>query len=293
MDALEMSDRESAYTDRIHQLRPDLQIRSIDRNTEGLLNDVLIVNHELVFRFAKDGYGKTALQSEARLLQFLDGRVTLPIPRPIHVEDDVLVYPLIEGDALTRHALMVASEEVRERLAEQLGRFLKELHAVPIGQEAPDTLAPISHEAWTEIRNQLQDKVFALLMPYQRDWAERLLDEALGDVGFFSHQPKLIHGDLAPYHILFSEESASVQGVIDFGVAGRGDPANDLAMLLQAYGETTVDLILRHYPEGRSLLKRARFYAQAIELEWALQGVKTGEQFWFLAHIAGARDLSR
>jgi len=76
-----MSDRDSALTERIHQLKPDLQIRSIELNTEGLLNEVLIVNRELVFRFAKDERAKAALESEAKLLQFLDGRVSLLIPR--------------------------------------------------------------------------------------------------------------------------------------------------------------------------------------------------------------------
>ena len=174
-----MSDRDSACTERIRQLKPDLQIRSIELNTEGLLNDVLIVNRELVFRFAKDYRAKAALESEAKLLQFLDRRLSLLIPQPFLVGDDVLVYPLVDGDALTRDALKEASDEGRMHLAEQLGRFLFELH----------------------------------------------------------------------------------------GVAGRGDPANDLAMLLHAYGATTVNLILVHYPEGRSLLKRARFYSQAIELE--------------------------
>jgi aminoglycoside 2''-phosphotransferase len=288
-----MSDRDSAYTERIHQLRPDLQIRSVELNTEGLLNDVVIVNRELVFRFAKDDRAKAALESEAKLLQFLGGRVSLLIPQPVLLGDDVLVYPLIDGDALTRDALQAAIDKGRMLLAEQLGRFLAELHGVPLGPEIPETLAPVSHEAWTDIRNEVQDKVFPLLMPSQRDWAERLLDEALVDAGFFSYEPKLIHGDLAPYHILYSDQAGSLRGVIDFGVAGRGDPANDLAMLLHAYGETTVNLVLRHYPEGRSFLKRARFYAQAVELEWALQGVKTGERFWFLAHIGGARDIGR
>lgn len=34
----------------------------------------------------------------------------------------------------------------------------------------------------------------------------------------------------------------------------------------------------------------ARFCAQAIELERALNGLETGETFWYTAHLGGARD---
>lgn len=286
-----MVDRKSEYTERIQQLRPDLQINSIDLNTDGLLNDVVIVNQELVFRFAKNEHARATLAVEATVLQHLSGRLSIMIPLPTYVGEDVLVYPLIEGDELTRAALFHASEAGRQRLMEQLGRFLKELHSTPLEPGIPETLAPVTHEAWQEIRSEVEEKVFPWFMPHQIDWAERLLDGALGDKRFFEYEPKLIHGDLAPYHILFRADATGIRGVIDFGVAGVGDPANDLAMLLQSYGENVVDLIFKQYPEGRSLMQRARFYAQAIELQWALLGIKTGDNLWFLAHIGGARDV--
>lgn len=285
-------DRAAIPTQRIHKLIPDLPIHSVELNSDGLVNEVWIVNRELVFRFAKDDHARAALASEAKVLRSLEGRVIPPFPRPIHVGEDVLVYALIEGIPLTRDAFRGASADERTRMAEQLGRFLRELHGISDSQELPESSAPVSHETWAQIREQVHSNVFPLLLPHQREWANLLLDGALGDKDFFTYEPTLIHGDLAPYHILSSQEGAGrIRGVIDFGVAGRGDPANDLAMLLQSYGDALVDLVLRYYPEGRGLLKRARFYAQAIELEWALNGVKTGESFWFLAHLGGARDI--
>ena len=83
-----------------------------------------------------------------------------------------------------------------------------------------------------------------------------------------------------------------MSGVIDFGVAGVGDPANDLACLIQYYSESFVNLFQVWYPEmdGR-MMRRARFYAQAIELQWMLNGLRSGEKFWFAAHIGNARDI--
>lgn len=45
------------------------------------------------------------------------------------------------------------------------------------------------------------------------------------------------------------------------------------------------------YPEIEVLLPRARFYAQTVELQWVLSGIKTGETFWFTAHLGNARDI--
>lgn len=270
---------------------PELVVRSAELNADGLMNDALIVNQELVFRFAKHEHAVSVMASEAKILQLLDGRLSLLIPHPSHIEKDVLVHQYIEGEALTRAAFFKASKTARNRMAEQLGKFLTELSEVPVDDGLPETPAPVTHQAWQDIRQQVSETVFPLLLPHQIEWAEQLLDQALADATFFDHKPVLIHGDLAPYHILHREDEAGIRGIIDFGVAGRGDPAIDLAMLLQAYGESIVDLILNHYPHGRSHMKRARFHAQAVELQWALLGTKTREDLWFLAHIGGARDI--
>ncbi len=71
----------------------------------------------------------------------------------------------------------------------------------------------------------------------------------LGDRRNFDYEPQLVHGDLAPYHILADKPAARLSGVIDFGVAGLGDPATDLGCLLQAYGESFVRRMRPAYPE--------------------------------------------
>jgi len=74
-------------------------------------------------------------------------------------------------------------------------------------------------------------------------------------------------------------------------VAGMGDPATDLGSLINYYGESLVSKIKNTHPAMEKLLPRARFYAHAIELQWALLGVESGEYYWFTAHIGGARDI--
>jgi aminoglycoside 2''-phosphotransferase len=286
-----MHDVLAKYTLRIREICPDLTIESLSYNHEGLINDVVIVNGDTVFRFAKDEYGLKTLATEIRILDFLRPHVSLTIPSPFYVSQDVIAYPLVPGETLTRNILSQLSEQTQQKVADQLAEFLKSMHTVPIDATMPTTSAPVRYEDWLEIRRKVETTVYPLLMAHQIEWAHTLFESFLSDRNNFAHTPCLIHGDLGPYHILFDRQSNHLQGIIDFGVAGVGDPATDLGNLLQVYGESFVSRIQRLYPQAKPLMPRARFYAQAIELEWALTGITSGETLWFVAHLGGARDL--
>jgi aminoglycoside 2''-phosphotransferase len=66
-----MSNTETMWVDRIHALMPDLRIERLEVNQEGLVNDVVIVNQELVFRFAKTASHAKILELEERILNLL------------------------------------------------------------------------------------------------------------------------------------------------------------------------------------------------------------------------------
>lgn len=285
---------EEQLRQRIQTIMPELEIDDLERNTEGLINDIIIVNHELVFRFAKnDGFAQI-LNLELDILDLVRPRVKLPVPSPVYRGPGSVVYPLIGGMALLRETILKLDAAGRQSLAEQLGAFLHEVHTTPLeglDWEVPATLAPVTHSKWMEIRARVEDHVYPLLLSHQITWAEQLFDSMLSDPSHFEYTPALIHGDLAPYHILYDAPSGEITGVIDFGVAGRGDPAMDLGTLITNYGEAFVRQMQPAYPGLERLLERARFYAQAIELQWALLGLETGDQFWFTAHLGTARDV--
>jgi aminoglycoside 2''-phosphotransferase len=224
----------------------------------------------------------------------LYAHVSVEIPRPVHAGNGVMVYPLLKGEPLLRDTLWALTVKSQQQLAEQLGRFLHELHTVPFSGELENlrhTSAPVKRENWLDIQGRVKEKVYPLLLPHQVRWAERLFELALDNPEFFDYKPTLMHGDLAPYHILFSPQPLRICGVLDFGVAGVGDPATDIGNLLNSYGETFVTKMEVGYGDMSQHLARARFYAQAIELQWVLLGVETGKQFWFTAHLGGARDI--
>lgn len=289
-----MGDSESYWHRQVHSILPDLEINSLILHQEGFVNDVLIVNDQWVIRFTKTEWGKEQMAVEGQLMRFLQERLPLSIPNPEVTLPGVIVYPYLQGEILRRDIWHQTDKAGRQLYADQLGQFLKALHRMNLDAftlKVPPTLAPVTKETWEDIYERLVAKVYPHLLPHQTDWVDALFTTTLRSTHFFEFDPVLVHGDLASYHILYSPKEKCIKAVIDFGVAGLGDPATDLGSLINCYGETLVGLMDDVYPDMAEFLPRARFYAQAIELQWALLGVESEDFYWFTAHIGGARDI--
>jgi aminoglycoside 2''-phosphotransferase len=52
-----------------------------------MVNDVVVVNHDLVCRFAKTDWGKEILGHEAKVLEVVQRYVDLRVPRFEHLEE--------------------------------------------------------------------------------------------------------------------------------------------------------------------------------------------------------------
>jgi aminoglycoside 2''-phosphotransferase len=289
-----MSDNKEALLQRVRAIMPDLKIEQVERNQEGTINDVLIVNRNLVFRFARAEKYIPLLQAELRILDFVRPHLGLSVPTPVYTGSDCIAYPLLAGQTLSRKLVLGFDESAQNDVAAQIGTFLHTLHRLEISDlvgEIPPTRARVKRQSWLEVQQSVKARLYPLLQTYQVEWVEDLLNTALKDPDFFEYKPALIHGDLASYHFLFDEQEHKITGVIDFGMAGIGDPASDIGILISIYGESFVRKLQESYPDLEECMPRARFYAQGLELEWTLLGLETGETFWFTAHLAGARDI--
>jgi len=285
----------ASYEERVRRLSPDVAVNSLSLNREGLMNDVVVVNGELIFRFPKHEYGLGRLKVETRILRLLRGHITLDIPMPLYEADDCLAYRMIPGETLRRDVLMRLPEEDRRAVADQLAQFLKELHGLPANLvadfEVPAADALMGYEGWAQAYERIREKVFPLLMPHLRDWATEHFESHLADKSNFEYEAKLVDTDLPPYHIMFDRRRGRVNGVIDFGCAGLGDPAIDFGVIIYNYGESFMDRLYRVYPEAETHLKRARFYAGAHEVRWLLTGVERNDPWWFAVHVGSAKDV--
>jgi aminoglycoside 2''-phosphotransferase len=289
-----MNELES-YAQRIGEIAPEVTIASMRLNLEGLINDVVIVNDQLVFRFAKSEHGLRRLKGEIEILRLLKSHITLAIPSPFYVAEDCMAYPLIPGETLRRDRLMRLSEDEQQAVAEQLAQFFRELHGFPArevrGIELPTADALMKYEGWVNAYGRIREKVFPLLLPHVRDWVTEHFESHLADRDNFEYELKMVDTDIPPYHIMFDRERSLVNGIIDFGCAGMGDPGIDFGVIIYNYGESFLRRFYKSYPEAEGYLKRARFYAGAHEVRWLLNGVETGDPFWFAVHAGSAKDF--
>ena len=283
------------YSIRIRELFPDIAINTIKLNRDGLLNDVVIVNSEFVFRFAKPGFGVKDLVEEARVLHFLKKHITLRIPDPFYESKDLLAYRLIEGEVLRRDILLRLADTDQQAVADQLAQFFKELHGIPLSEisahQIPIADALMKYEGWVNAYQRIREKVFPLLLPHVREWLTEHFESHLGDKRNFEYELRMVDADIPPYHILFDPTKKHISGIIDFGCAGLGDPAVDLGVILYNYGESFLDRFYHVYPAAEDFLKRARFYAGAQEARWVLTGIGRNEVMWFAVHLGSAKDM--
>lgn len=281
----------SSQLDRIKRHWPGVEISSIEVNTDGMVNDVVVVNGEQVFRFAKHTWAHDLMASEALILQRLRNRVTIPVPDLEMLDDDLCTYRFLPGEATTRNTLLHMSTTERRSALEQLGEFLTQIHhldpSLTKGMPASDAARDV--DAWTTLYDDVRTTLFPHMYRHQRDWVDQHFAPLVsGELGF-DVTSVLVHGDLAAYHVLHDGATRRLTAVIDFGTAGLGDPAVDIATCLAIFGESlTVEM---GYTELDMVLPRARFWAGTLELQWALNGMIHHDPTFAVVHIGGARDI--
>ena len=249
---------------------------------DGLQHIVVILDEELVARFPRDDHAIESLRGEAQLLSHLARRVSVPLPVPVYVDESFTLHRMLHGVVTSRRALGSLQRRVRERLLDDVGQFLAELGTSAVPALATSA-ATTSLDRMRVLRQRADRLVAPLLWDHQLQWLDELFT-AIEAVSF-AHTPSLIHGDLAPYHLLHDPESGRLTGVLDFGVAGLGDPATDLACLLSVWGERFVGRLAHRWPTAVELIDRARVVAMALPLEWAVIALETNAADMAVAHI--------
>jgi aminoglycoside 2''-phosphotransferase len=284
------------YEQRIRDIFPEISIETISLNDEGLNDNILIVNQKLIFCFPKHEHALNKIDIETKIIELIKPYVTLEVPNIFHKSSEVIAYFMISGVTLRRDILLGLDEKTIQFIAEQLATFLKQIHSIPIDEvlslNIPIADVPSKYEDWVDLYKRIESEVFPHLMLHTREWAKNHFESFLDTKSNFEYEPKLIHGDLGPYHILFDRQKNCINGVIDFGSSGLGDPAMDIATVIHTYGESFLSRFENIYPELSSYLKRARFYAETFELQWALSGINSKDITWFLGHLGSAKDIN-
>jgi len=288
------------YTQNIRRTYPDLDIESVYLNVDGQYNDVLIANEGLagreamVFRFAKYTASLHTLRRETTILRSIRPHITLAIPNPIYhnldtqtIGEAFVGYPMIPGKPLWHQLFQTIDDVVvLDRIACQLATFLRELHAVPFADTISIDL-PLEDDpnTYADMYQRIHDKLFVYMRPDARAQVADHFESYLEDPERYTFEPVLRHGDFGTGNLIYDPDAQRISGVIDFGFAGLGDGAGDMAGLLSSFGQSFLDRCARYYPEIDAASRRIRFYYGTFALQEALFGIENGDKEAFDAGI--------
>jgi aminoglycoside 2''-phosphotransferase len=130
-----------AFIDSIHAVYPDFIVENVRAHQgEGQFNDILVINHAFIFRFARYDASIENLDAEVRLLKTISAGLPLAIPNPAYVNLKAapavkvfMGYRLVSGEPLWRNRLLAMTDnQILERIVNQLAGFF-------------DQIAPFSH----------------------------------------------------------------------------------------------------------------------------------------------------
>jgi aminoglycoside 2''-phosphotransferase len=269
---------------------PNFTIHNYYKNEQGQNNDVLIINDEWVFRFPKYKGGIEQLKKETVIMDRVSTSLSIPVPKPefksFLPEEPGKVftaYRLLPGSPLWREEMTSLEDTGRRQAAEDLALFLRELHSISV----ETVLSHAQHSSGVEEMEDLYKRLETKVFPFMKQEAIEETEQRFTD--FFrscqTAEVSIVHGDFGCSNILWDKERVS--GIIDFGGAGIGDPAYDVAGLLASYGEEFINMMIPHYPEITSFQERVHFYKSTFALQEALFGIENGDRQAFENGLAG------
>lgn len=223
--------------DLVRRVAPDLGFIAFERFGNGWDNTAYLVDHKIVFRFPRRANVAHLLEREANFLPRIAPLVGLTISSPTIVGEPTadfpwsyVGYPLVPGQTACQ---IRWRDEERGRMAEPLGRFLRELHGI---NPTPFLEAGLPLDELGRLEH-------AKRYPRTQDRCSVLYDlKIVGNEGLAltdwvrDHPPlaplpdslRIVHGDLYARHVIVSERGPL--GVIDWGDIHVGDSAQDISI---------------------------------------------------------------
>jgi aminoglycoside 2''-phosphotransferase len=251
----------------------------------GQNNVVILANGEWVFRYPLHADAADSLSREISVLRTIHGRLPVPTPNPEIVVDvqgldwQVMGYPAIEGEALSRDSIAAFSAESMTKLGKVLGRFMRTLHSTPASRfSSTEQLNRDSIEHWERLSSDARK--FLKPRVESSDWkrVNRKLGKSIEKISRLEFESVLRHGDFGSGNFLFDRQS-QLSGVLDFGSAGFGDPAIDIAGVIATDPSgNLLDRVVSAYPAADEMIDRARIYRETFALQHALLGAKGDDE---------------
>jgi aminoglycoside 2''-phosphotransferase len=259
--------------------------RSFEPIGEGWACDTYLADGEWVFQFPRLPGEEEALRRQIAVLPALAARVSgcVPVPAYVSIEAPCMGYRMIDGAPFDE----VSDDGV---WPERLGRFLAHVHATSPASVGlrPRSVESIRAAVRADIDGWSSD-VLPLLDAGERRAAVAMFAAYLDDDSMWQFAPRLTHGDIGPEHILVTPDG-DLAGVIDWGDLGIGDPAGDLAPLLEGWASIGERVLAAYGGEPDPRFRdRARFGFAFMPWNEVVHGHSTGQPAFVDSGLAGVR----
>jgi len=196
----------------------------------GTVNVIYRIGDDVYARLPRVEAGQASLKHEARWLPWLMERLSLSVPEPIGEGQPSAAYPFawalyrwIEGEAYTDEGI-----DDEARAARDLARFVLELRRLD-----PSGAPPAGRRPLRELCDLTRAAIEAGRMLIDADAALAVWEDALHSP-IWEGEAVWIHADLLRPNILTC--SGAIRAIIDFGMAGVGDPAADVIAAWSVFG---------------------------------------------------------
>lgn len=239
---------------------------------------------DVVWRFPRTDQDGALLERESRLLPAIAPHVDVAIAVPEWLGTwngrRFAGYRFIEGAPVTSHRLRHPDMQV------QLGRFLSQLHGVPLREVAPHIGGSAPAAGWKQRHRDLlaavEVRTDGLLSTATIRTVRRRITVA---VDRFEFSPVLVHTDLGfnarlgtLAHLLVDD--GDLVGVLDFSAMTIDDAAVDFGGILAAAGWDAVDGVVAAYEGelGQRFRERVAFHYWSAPLHDVLYGLDTHDE---------------
>lgn len=236
----------------------DLELRRLP--PVGTDNQLFRLGDDLLVRMPRIHWAADSAVHEHAWLPRLAPHLSLPIPAPVALGEPGegypwhwTVVPWIEGETPTEETFDP------EEWAVALGGFVRECRAVP-GMGGPVKAegrgAPLpSLDGWVREWTAKADEAEVSRDAVLAVWADALAAPAYDD------EPRWFHGDLHDGNLLVRD--GRLAAVIDWGAAGRGDPAIELNAMWGYVPASVAELYRDAVGLDEAAYRRARGFALA------------------------------
>lgn len=232
-----------------------------------------------VVRVPKLDWAAGEIERQTRLGPHLS-QLGFPVPRGWRLFRDrngsiiAGAYLHIDGDPAPRRG-----KHPLDVLAGEVASFLSRLHNLPT-DFALNECEALDLDPWVGRYRGLIAKYGPMTGPQTQSWLSRVAAR-LERGSSSAPRNVLVHGDLAPEHVL-RDPSGHVVGVLDFSGPQVTDPALDFGRLVQHWGVQFADSVLRRYerPVDDGFEERMVAYAKLEPLRTIEAGVLRGLPRW-------------